>query len=81
MGLGALQETIGAMLVSESMMHGGALWLLGEDIYGKSDVLVCCDDHPSDFGDFHYRAKEVKNSRGAKLYRRLRAIVTTQPVR
>jgi hypothetical protein len=64
-GLEAVRETIGAMLRGESTIHGGALWLLGEDVYGKSDVLVRCDDHPSDLGDFHYRVKEVKNSKEA----------------
>ena len=74
-GLEAVRETIGAMLRGESTIHGGALWLLGEDVYGKSDVLVRCDDHPSDLGDFHYRVKEVKNSKEAKPYHQLQAAV------
>jgi predicted RecB family nuclease len=72
-GLEAVRETITAMLAGESAIHGGALWLLGDDIYGKSDVLVRCDDHPSDLGDFHYRVKEVKNSKAAKPYHQLQA--------
>ena len=76
-GVEAVRETIGAMLRGESAIHGGALWLLGEDVYGKSDVLVRCDDHPSDLGDFHYRVKEVKNSREAKPYHQLQAAVYT----
>ena len=37
-GLEAVRETITAMLAGESAIHGGALWLLGEDIYS---VLRC----------------------------------------
>jgi uncharacterized protein len=76
-GLGAVRETIGAMLRGESAIHGGALWLLGEDVYGKSDVLVRCDDRPSDLGDFHYRVKEVKNSKEAQPHHQLQAAVYT----
>lgn len=31
-------------------------------MHGKGDVLVRCDDHPSDLGDFPYRVEEVKRS-------------------
>ena len=51
-GLPALQETIRAMLRGEPAIHGAALWLLGESIYGKADLLVRCDEHPSDLGDY-----------------------------
>jgi uncharacterized protein len=74
-GLEAMRETIGAMLAGKSAIHSGALWLLGEDVYGKSDVLVRCDDYPSDLGDFHYRVKEVKDSKVAKPYHQLQAAV------
>jgi predicted RecB family nuclease len=74
-GLAAVSETIEAMLRGESAISAGSLWLLGKDIYGKSDVLVRCNDHPSDLGDFHYRVKEVKNSKDAKPYHQLQAAV------
>jgi predicted RecB family nuclease len=74
-GLAAVRETIEAMLRGESAIGSGSLWLLGDDIYGKSDVLVRCDDHRSDLGDFHYRVKEVKNSKDAKPYHKLQAAV------
>lgn len=54
-GVEVVRETLGAMLAGKSTIHGAALWLLGEDVYGQADVLVRCDDHPSDLGDFHYR--------------------------
>jgi uncharacterized protein len=73
----AVRETAGAMLRGESAIHGGALWLLGEDVYGKSDLLIRCDDHPSDLGDFHYRVKEVKNSKETKTHHELQAAVYT----
>jgi uncharacterized protein len=76
-GLQALRETIAAMLRGESAIHGGALWLLGEDVYGKSDVLVRCENRPSDIGDFHYRVKEVKHSKQARPYHQLQAAVYT----
>ncbi len=74
-GKEALQETIAAMLRGESAIHDAALWLLGEDVYGKADVLVRCNDHPSDLGDFHYRVKEVKNAKQVKEYHQLQAAV------
>jgi len=76
-GLEAVRETIGALLAGERVVHGGALWLLGEDVYGKSDLLVRCDDHPSDLGDFHYRVKEIKHSKDVKPYHELQAAVYT----
>ena len=45
-GEDALRETLMAMLHGDSAISGGALWLLGEEIYGKADILVRCDDHP-----------------------------------
>jgi len=74
-GLDAVRETIAAMLRGESAIHGGALWLLGNEVYGKSDLLVRCDDHASDLGGFHYRVKEVKNSKEAQRYHQLQAAV------
>jgi predicted RecB family nuclease len=76
-GTQAVRETLDAMLRGESAIHGGALWLLGEDVYGKSDILTRCDDHPSDLGDFHYRVKEVKNAKEVKPYHELQAAVYT----
>ena len=74
-GEAALRETLEAMLRGKAAIHGGALWLLGEDVYGKSDLLVRCDDHPSDLGSYHYRVKEVKNSKEGKEYHKLQAAV------
>ena len=71
----ALRETLSAMLRGEVAISGGALWLLAEEVYGKADVLVRCDDQPSDLGDFHYRVKEVKSSKEVKPYHQLQAAV------
>ena len=49
----------------------GQLWLLPADVYGKADLLVRCDDHPSDLGNYHYRVKEIKNSSTVKPYQKL----------
>ena len=72
-GVDSLQETLEAMLRGESAILGAALWLLGEDIYGKADLLIRCDDAPSVSGDFHYRVKEIKNSAKLKQYHQLQA--------
>jgi predicted RecB family nuclease len=74
-GEAALRETLEAMLRGESAISGGALWLLGEDIYGRADILVRCDDRSSDLGTYHYRVKEVKNSKEVKEYHQLQAAV------
>jgi len=74
-GEAAVRETLEAMLRGESAIGGGALWLLAEDVCGKADVLVRCDDHSSDLGDFHYRVKEVKNAGEMKEYYQLQAAV------
>ena len=34
-GVEALRETLAAMLRGERVIHGGALWRLGDEIYGK----------------------------------------------
>ena len=70
---GALQETLEAMLRGERAIQGAALWLLGEEVYGKADVLVRSDDATSDLGDFHYRVKEIKNAGKLKPYHQLQA--------
>jgi len=71
----SLRETLEAMLRGESAIHNAAMWLLGEDVYGKADLLVRSDDHPSDLGSFHYRVKEVKNAPKVKEYHKLQAAV------
>ena len=76
-GLPALNETIRAMLRGESAIHGASLWLLDHDVYGQADLLVRCDLHASDLGNFHYRVKEVKNAKQLKEYHRLQAATYT----
>jgi len=76
-GLPALQETIQAMIRGEPAIHGAALWLLGESVYGKADVLVRSDEHASDLGEYHYRVKEVKNSKLLREYHQLQAATYT----
>ena len=74
-GIEALRETLAAMLRGESTIANAALWRLGDDVYGKADLLVRCDDVASDLGEFHYRVKEIKNSGKARRYHRLQAAV------
>ncbi len=72
-GVTALDETLQAMMRGESVIQGGALWLLSEEVYGKADVLVRCDNHPSELGNYHYRVKEVKNASQVKPHHQLQA--------
>jgi predicted RecB family nuclease len=74
-GEDSLRETLMAMLQGEAAISDGALWLLGEEVYGKADILVRCNDCPSDLGTYHYRVKEVKNSKEVKEYHQLQAAV------
>jgi len=76
-GMPALQETIRAMIRGELAIHGASLWLLGKNVYGKADVLVRSDKHASDLGGYHYRVKEVKNSKVLKEYHQLQAATYT----
>ena len=74
-GEASLRETLNAMIRGESAISGGALWLLGEEVYGKADILVRSEGHPSDLGNFHYRVKEVKNAAQMREYHQLQAAV------
>lgn len=72
-GIDALRETCEAMLRGETAICGAAMWLLGEEAYGKADLLVRCDAATSDLGDYHYRVKEIKHSATLKEYHQLQA--------
>jgi hypothetical protein len=50
------------MLAGARAIHKPQLWLLPEELYRRADLLVQCDDHPSDLGTYHYRVKEIKRS-------------------
>jgi predicted RecB family nuclease len=74
-GFKALHETLSAMLRGESSIASASLWRLGDDVYGKTDLLVRCDDIASDLGGFHYRVKEIKNTGKVNRYHLLQAAV------
>lgn len=69
----ALRETAEAMVRGNAAIHGAALGLFGEEVFGKADLLVRSDDRPSDLGDYHYRVQEVKNSAEVKTYHAIQA--------
>ncbi len=72
-GVEPLRDTLAAMLRGERVIHGGALWRLGDEICGKPDLLIRSDDGPSDLGAFHYFVQEVKNSAIVKPCHQLQA--------
>lgn len=70
-GFKALENTCRAMLKGVSTIHQASLWVLPDDFCGKADLLVRCDDAPSDLGNYHYRVEEIKNSKEVSEYHRL----------
>ena len=58
----ALANTLRAMLDGVPAISSAQLWCLGDEVYGKSDLLVRRDDASSDLGPFHYQIKEIKMS-------------------
>jgi uncharacterized protein len=62
-GFAALRNTFQAMLAGAPAIYQPQLWNLGEETYGKGDLLVRDNSAPSDLGPFHYRVLEIKRSR------------------
>ncbi len=69
----SLTATIEAMMQGAEAITEGTLWDLETEVYGAADILVRSDDHTSDFGDYHYRVIEVKQSSEVKDYAVLQA--------
>jgi predicted RecB family nuclease len=65
-GYDALRNTLKAMLDGVPAIYQPHLWALGEEVYGKGDLLVREDSHRSDLGSFHYRVVEIKRSASLK---------------
>ena len=68
------------MLASAPAIYQPQLWDLGQDTYGKGDVLVCDNSAPSDLGPFHYRVVEIKRSRSLQNSHVLQAAFYNQSV-
>lgn len=64
-------------LVLESMrdgvaaMHNAPLFYLPEGLIGRADILERNDEHPSDFGNYHYIVKEIKLAKNIRDYHRI----------
>ncbi len=71
--LKGLQE----MARGASTIHGAPLFYLVEDLYGIPDILERDDSHPSVFGTFHYRVREVKFAKNIKDQHRIQAAFYT----
>lgn len=69
----ALHVTLSAMIRGERAIHGASLWLLPQDVYGQADLLIRCDEAPSDLGPYHYRVKEIKHAARVKTHHQLQA--------
>jgi len=61
-GFEALKNTFRAMLDGAAAIYQPQLWDLGQDTYGKGDLLIRNDSAASDLGPFHYRVVEIKRS-------------------
>jgi uncharacterized protein len=66
-----LRQTIDAMRRGVRAIRHPQLWWLKKEVYGQGDLLVRCDDAPSDLGSWHYRVKEGKKSKSVQDYHRL----------
>ena len=58
----ALANTLRAMLGAAPAISSAQLWCLGDEVYGKADLLVRRDDASSDLGEYYYQIKEIKMS-------------------
>ena len=72
-GYEALKNSLRTMLNGAPAIHAPQLWDLLGEIYGKADLLVKCNDAPSDLGNYHYRVKEIKRSKNLQEYQILQA--------
>lgn len=59
----ACRRTRELMRAGEALIYQGGLRF--DDCVGRPDLLVRCDDAPSDFGPFHYEAIDIKGGHGA----------------
>jgi uncharacterized protein len=79
-GFDALKNTFRAMLDGAPAIYQPQLWDLGQDTYGKGDLLVRDGSAPSDLGPYHYRVVELKRSAILKTYHVLQAAFYNQSV-
>jgi predicted RecB family nuclease len=72
-GFEALKSTFRFMLQGASAIYQPQLWDLGQECYGKGDLLIRDDSAKSDLGLFHYRVLELKRSKSLQEYHVLQA--------
>lgn len=67
----------GFRLVLESMldgvaaMHNVPVFYLPEGLAGRADILELNNEHPSDFGNYHYVIKEIKLAKNIRKHHRM----------
>ena len=66
------------MMAGVEAITEGTLWDLTRGVYGAGDILVRSDNHPSDFGTYHYRVIEVKQSAEVKEHAKRQAGLLNQ---
>jgi predicted RecB family nuclease len=79
-GFDALKNTLRAMLDGVPAIYQPQLWDLGQDTYGKGDLLLRDDNASSDLGPFHYRVLEIKRSQSLQNSHVLQAAFYTQNI-
>jgi len=72
-GLEALRNSLQAMREGVPAIYQPQVWDLGSETYGKGDLLVRNDTHPSDLGPYHYQVVEIKRARTVQDYHVLQA--------
>jgi uncharacterized protein len=70
-GPDAVRETLEAMFRGDPVIRGGVLASVTDQIVGRADLLVRCDDVGSQLGDYHYRVGLVRGSRRVQPETRL----------
>ena len=79
-GFEALKNTFSAMLDGAAAIYQPHLWDLGQDTYGKGDLLIRDDSSASDVGPFHYCVVELKRSQSLQEYHVLQTAFYNQNV-
>jgi len=79
-GIEALKNTLEAMLAGTRAIAQPQLWDLGDESYGKADLLVRDESRGSDLGPFHYRLVEIKRSKSLRDYHVMQAALYNKMV-
>lgn len=72
-GFEALKNTMRAMVEGVAAIYQPQLWDLGEETYGRADLLVRDDTEGSGLGPYHFRLVEIKRAKSLQDYHVMQA--------